>query len=105
MKLTGKEGKNTFGFLAATDNAPGNYSEDERTDPVIAPRIAPFVDENALFSVVRRQTRFGAENNVGFFGTARIFPKNRNFTGGFDGKFKTRSEDRDDIPGRRHALA
>jgi hypothetical protein len=88
VKLTGKEGKTTFGFLAATDNAPGNYSEDERTDPVIAPRIAPFVDKNALFSVLRVKRDFGAENNIGFFGTARIFPKNRNFTGGFDGKFK-----------------
>jgi hypothetical protein len=30
-KLTGKIGKTTFGFLAASDNAPGNFSEDERT--------------------------------------------------------------------------
>ena len=30
LKLTGKFGKNTFGILAASDNAPGNYSEDER---------------------------------------------------------------------------
>ena len=30
----------------------------------------------------------GRENSLGFFGTARIFPNNRNFNGGFDGKFK-----------------
>jgi hypothetical protein len=87
-KLTGKTGRNTFGFLVASDNAPGNYSEDERGDPIIAPRIAPFVDENALFSVLRLKHDVGKENSLGFFGTARIFPKNRNFTGGFDGKFK-----------------
>ena len=87
-KLTGKTGKTTFGFLAASDNAPGNYSDDEIYDPVIGPRIAPFVDENALFSVLRVKRDIGKENSLGFFGTARIFPKNRNFTSGFDGKFK-----------------
>jgi hypothetical protein len=87
-KITGKTGKNTFGFLVASDNAPGNYSEDERGDPRIAPQIAPFVDENALFSVLRLKRDIGKENSIGFFGTARIFPKNRNFDGGFDGKFK-----------------
>lgn len=87
-KLTGKIGRNTFGFLVASDNAPGNYSNDEIHDPVIGPRIAPFVDENALFSVLRLKRDIGAENSIGFFGTARIFPHNRNFNGGFDGKFK-----------------
>ncbi|MEP6704307.1 MAG: DUF5916 domain-containing protein, partial [Acidobacteriota bacterium] len=87
-KITGKTGKNTFGFLVASDNAPGNYSEDERGDPVIAPRIAPFVDKNAFFSVLRVKRDIGKENSLGFFATARIFPRNRNFTGGFDGKFK-----------------
>src|SRR5215213_8826281 len=75
-KLTGKIGKTSFGFLGASDNAPGNYSEDERGDPIIGPRIAPFVDENALFSVLRLKRDIGRENSLGFFGTARIFPKN-----------------------------
>ncbi|HMJ08992.1 MAG TPA: DUF5916 domain-containing protein [Pyrinomonadaceae bacterium] len=103
-KLTGKVGKNTFGFLAASDNAPGNYSEDERGELFVCqnlrqgdidggrpPRqcgIEEFVDKNAFFSVLRVKHDIGAENNVGFFATARMFPKNRNFTGGFDGKFK-----------------
>src|SRR5207344_3072951 len=30
VKLSGKRGKNTFGLLLASDNAPGNYSEEER---------------------------------------------------------------------------
>ncbi|MEO6587778.1 MAG: DUF5916 domain-containing protein [Pyrinomonadaceae bacterium] len=87
-KLTGKIGKNSFGFLVATDNAPGNYSEDERNDPIIRNEIDQFVDKNALFSVLRLKHDIGRENNIGFFATARVFPQNRNFTGGFDGSFK-----------------
>lgn len=105
VKLTGKAGKNTFGFLAASDNAPGNYSEDERGElrvcqegraydiahnltPRPCSSIEPFVDKNALFGVFRLKRDFGSENNIGFFATARTFPKNRNFLGGIDGKFK-----------------
>lgn len=87
-KLTGKVGKNTFGFLAASDNRPGNYPEDERGDPGIEPGIREFIDKNAYFGILRVKHDIGAENNVGFFATARVFPKNRNYVGGFDGKFK-----------------
>jgi len=98
-KLTGKTGKTSFGFLVASDNAPGNYSEDERGElnACIAARqfdpnrrcgIEEFVDENALFSVLRVKRDVGKEDNFGFFATARMFPKNRNFTGGFDGTMK-----------------
>ena len=105
VKLTGKSGKNTFGLLGASDNAPGNYSEDERGELLVCqearsydilngrpPRqcsgIEEFIDKNALFGVLRVKHDFGKENNVGFIATARTFPKNRNFLGGFDGKFK-----------------
>jgi Domain of unknown function (DUF5916)/Carbohydrate family 9 binding domain-like len=105
VKLTGKTGKNTFGVLVASDNAPGNYSEDERgelrmcqegrADDILHNRpprgcsgIEEFVDKNATFGVLRVKHDFGKENNVGFFATARTFPKDRNFLGGFDGKFK-----------------
>ncbi|MGI8811079.1 MAG: DUF5916 domain-containing protein [Pyrinomonadaceae bacterium] len=103
-KLTGKIGRNSFGFLAASDNAPGNYSEDERGELLSCERARPFdtaqgrpprrcgieefLDKNALFGVARVKRDFGKENNIGFFATARVFPKNRNFTGGFDGTFK-----------------
>lgn len=87
-KLTGKVGKTSFGFLAASDNAPGNYSEDERGDPGILPGIRDYIDKNAYFGILRLKRDVGAENNIGFFGTARVFPKNRNYVGGFDGKFK-----------------
>jgi hypothetical protein len=88
VKLTGKINKYTFGFLAASDNAPGNYSEDERGDPNVLPRILPFLDKNALFGVVRVKRDIGKENSIGFFGTARTFPFNSNYVAGFDGKFK-----------------
>jgi hypothetical protein len=98
-KLTGKIGKTSFGFLGASDNAPGNYSEDDRTNLLICkelqitdPRrvcaLEEFLDKNAFFSVLRVKRDFGKNNNIGFFSTARVFPQNRNFTGGFDGTFK-----------------
>ena len=88
LKLTGKTGRTSFGFLAASDNAPGNYSLDERNDPEIAPGISEFVDKNATFAVLRLKQDIGKENNIGVFASARIFPKNRNFVGGIDGLFK-----------------
>jgi hypothetical protein len=87
-KLTGKLGKTSFGFLAALDKAPGNYDEDDRNDPSVRPRIEEFLDKNAMFGVLRVKRDFGKENNVGFFGTYRGFPEQRNILGGFDGRFK-----------------
>lgn len=98
-KLTGKIGRDSFGLLIASDNAPGNYSQDERgellncqrlreLDPTRRCGIEEFIDKNAYFGVLRLKRDFGAASNVGFFATARTFPKNRNFTGGFDGTFR-----------------
>jgi hypothetical protein len=98
-KLTGKIGKTSFGFLGASDNAPGNYSDEDRTGLAICKeqqltnptKVCPleeFLDKNAFFSVLRVKRDFGKNNNIGFFSTARVFPQNRNFTGGFDGTFK-----------------
>ena len=87
-KVSGKIGKNSFGFLVASDNAPGNFDSDSRIDPNRRPFIDEFVDKNAFFSVLRLKRDIGKENNLGFFSTARIFPERRNFVGGFDGRFK-----------------
>lgn len=95
-KLTGKIDKTSFGFLAASDAAPGSFfSDDDRTrlrqcnqqSNGICP-AGEFIDKNALFAVLRVKRDFGANNNVGFFSTARTWPQNRNFVGGFDGTFK-----------------
>ncbi len=89
-KLTGKVDKTSFGFLVASDKAPGNYDLDERTnpDPAFQNRISEFVDKNALFGILRVKRDFGKENNIGFFGTYRSFPEQRNILGGFDGRLK-----------------
>ena len=87
-KLTGKIGRTSFGFLAASDNAPGNYEEDDRNDPSVRPRIDEFLGKNAIFGVLRLKRDVGRENSVGFFGTYRSFPEQKNILGGFDGRFK-----------------
>ncbi len=87
-KLTGKSGKTSFGFLVASDKAPGNYDEDDRNDPNFRPRIDEFLDRNATFAILRVKRDVGKENNVGFFATYRSFPEQRNVVGGFDGRFK-----------------
>jgi hypothetical protein len=87
-KLTGKIDKTSFGFLVASDNAPGNYDPDERDNHNLTNRISEFVDKNALFGILRVKRDFGKENNIGFFGTYRSFPEQRNILGGFDGRIK-----------------
>ena len=87
-KLTGKVGKNSFGFLVASDNAPGDFDKDDINDPSVRPSIDEFIDKNALFAVIRLKRDFGKDNNIGFFGTMRSFPEQRNFLGGFDGRIR-----------------
>ncbi|MGE3467817.1 MAG: hypothetical protein AB7J13_12915, partial [Pyrinomonadaceae bacterium] len=81
-------GKTSFGILAASDNAPGNYAENDRNDLNVRPRIDEFIGKNALFGILRLKRDFGSENNIGFFGTYRTFPEQKNLVGGFDGRLK-----------------
>lgn len=87
-KLTGKVGKTSFGFLAATDKAPGNYDEDDRNDPSIRPRIDEFIDKNAMFAVLRLKRDFGKSNNIGFLATYRNYPERKNAVFSIDGRLK-----------------
>ena len=87
-KLTGKIGKNSFGFMVASDKAPGNFDESERNDPFRRPVIDEFLDKNAIFGVLRVKRDFGKENNIGFFATYRGFPERKNFLASIDGRFK-----------------
>lgn len=83
-KLTGKVGRNTFGLLLASDNGPGNFSEDER--PKTNPR---FLDKNATVGILRLKRDIGkADSFIGFLGTHRRFVDTSNALGGFDGKFR-----------------
>lgn len=99
VKLTGKIGRNSFGFLVASDNDPGNFRPDDlerledcrrRRDlnPQVVCRSEEFYEKNATFGILRIKRDIGKENNLGFFATARSFPQNKNYTGGFDGNFK-----------------
>lgn len=89
IKLTGKKGKTTFGLLAASDAGPGgSYSEEQKNDPYFRPRIDEFIDKKAHFAVLRLKRDFGAENNIGFFGTYRSFPEQKNLLAAVDGRFK-----------------
>ena len=103
-KLTGRRGKNTFGLLYASDNAPGNYSKDEREDLLgcreareINPNIVfnlrcrnldRYTDKNADIGVFRLKRDIGRQHNLGFFATTYNYPERHNNTAGFDGRFR-----------------
>ncbi len=89
VKLTGKVDRNTFGLLLASDNAPGNFNEDERTNPNIFPGIQRFVDKNAAAGILRLKRDVGKSDSfVGFLTTYRRFVDEYNQLGGFDGRFR-----------------
>ena len=84
VKLTGKVKRNTFGLLLASDNGPGNFSEDER--PTANPRL---LDKNASIGILRLKRDLGKSDSfVGFLGTYRRFVDTNNALGGFDGRFR-----------------
>jgi hypothetical protein len=88
IKLTGKHGRNTFGLLLASDNAPGNFSQEERDDPGLRPSIERFLDKNAYIGVLRLKRDVGKENSLGFIATTYNFIEKHNNLGGFDGRFR-----------------
>ena len=88
VKLTGKQGRNTFGLLLASDDAPGNFSEDERNDPDLLPRIDKFLDKNAYIGVLRLKRDVGRENSIGLIATTYNFIERHNHVSGFDGRFR-----------------
>jgi len=99
VKLTGRRGRNTFGLLYASDNAPGNYTKDERqglfecqrerlTDPTVTCDIERFIDKNASIGILRLKRDVGREHNLGFFATTYNFIERHNNTAGFDGRFR-----------------
>jgi hypothetical protein len=58
----------------------------------VRPRIDEFLDKSSLFAILRLKRDFGKENNLGFFGTFRSFPEQKNLVGGFDGRLKFTSK-------------
>lgn len=88
VKLSGKRGRNTFGLLLASDNAPGNFTEDERNDANTLPAIARFLDKNAYIGILRLKRDIGKESNIGILLTSYNFIEKHNQLGGIDGRFK-----------------
>jgi hypothetical protein len=88
VKLTGKRGRNTFGLMLASDNAPGNFSEEERNDPELLPDIERFIDKNAYIGVLRLKRDIGRESSIGLLATTYNFIENHNQLAGLDGRFR-----------------
>ena len=84
VKLTGKLNRNTFGLLVASDNAPGNYSAEERL--FADPRL---IDKNASAGILRLKHDLGTKDSfIGFLGTYRRFVDQYNQLGGVDSKLR-----------------
>jgi hypothetical protein len=88
VKLSGKRGRNTFGLLLASDNAPGNFSEDERNDSNTLPAIQRFLDKNAYVGILRLKRDIGTGSSIGILLTSYNFIEKHNQLGGIDGRFK-----------------
>jgi Domain of unknown function (DUF5916)/Carbohydrate family 9 binding domain-like len=106
-KLTGKRGRTTYGFLFASDNAPGNLGDNDRdfigaTEDLSGVSdkdaraeleerrgsLMRILDENAKVGILRVKRDVGKENSLGFLGTAYKFADRSNYVGGFDGRFR-----------------
>ena len=115
VKLTGKVGRNTFGMLVASDNAPGNLSEDDRAfikeDPAFIlgisnptkdqiasvhqsqDALARILDKNASFGILRLKRDIGKKDSfIGFLATYRKFVDQYNELGGFDSRFRVNKQ-------------
>lgn len=106
IKLSGKQGKNTFGLMVASDNGPGNLSLDdrgalaaciERRDFQIANSFTTistcnnekFLDKNAYIGVLRLKRDIGkGDSTIGMIATTYNFIEKHNQLGGIDGRFR-----------------
>ncbi len=87
-KLTGKVGRNSFGFLLASDAAPGNFSAEERNDAKKSAKIAKFLDKNAYVAVLRLKHDLGQQSSIGMIATSYNFIEKHNQLAGVDGRFR-----------------
>jgi Domain of unknown function (DUF5916)/Carbohydrate family 9 binding domain-like len=95
VKLSGKRGRNTFGLMLASDNAPGNLSDDDRdfirdfrNDPEERDALEKLLDKNAYIGVLRLKRDVGQENSLGLIATTYNFIEKHNQLLGFDGRFR-----------------
>jgi hypothetical protein len=109
IKLSGKEGRNTYGIMVASDNGPGNLSLDERgalnncfdrrlVNPLVVCNNERFVDKNAYIGVLRLKRDIGkGESTIGMLATTYNFIEKHNQLGGFDGRFRINKQTTFDI--------
>jgi hypothetical protein len=104
LKLSGKQGKNTFGLMVASDNGPGNLSLDDRSslaaciekrdyfpgNPLgIVCNNEKFIDKNAYIGVLRLKRDVGkGDSTIGLIATTYNFIEKHNQLGGIDGRFR-----------------
>jgi len=95
FKFTGKEGRNTFGVMFASDKAPGNLTDEQR-DFILDTRnpapdreaLAKILDRKSTVGVVRLKHDFGKENSIGFLATTYNFVDHYNDIAGFDTRYR-----------------
>ena len=107
FKFTGKRGRNTFGVMLASDNAPGNLGEDDRdfvratgdlarvADPALRDELAgrrdsilKVLDKNATVGVLRLKRDVGREGHVGLLATTSNFVDKYNHVAGGDVRYR-----------------
>jgi hypothetical protein len=107
FKFTGKRGRNTFGVMLASDNAPGNLGDDDRdlvratddlsnvNDPALRAElegrrssILKVLDKNATVGVLRLKRDIGKEGHLGFLATTSNFVDKYNHVAGFDARYR-----------------
>jgi hypothetical protein len=88
VKLSGKRGRNTFGILLASDNAPGNFTKEEKQDASTLPTIARFINKNAYIGILRLKRDVGKQSYIGLLLTSYNFIEKHNQLGGIDGRFQ-----------------
>jgi hypothetical protein len=95
VKFTGKQGRNTFGVMLASDKAPGNLNDqqrdfirDTRNPEADREALLKILDKRSSVAVVRLKRDFGKENSVGFLGTSYDFVDRHNEVAGFDTRYR-----------------
>jgi Domain of unknown function (DUF5916)/Carbohydrate family 9 binding domain-like len=95
LKLTGKQGRNTYGLMFASDHAPGNLTErqrdfirDLRNPEDERESLFKVLEKNATVGVLRLKRDIGKENHIGFLGTTYNFVDKYNHVAGFDSRYR-----------------
>lgn len=83
IKLSGKENRNSFGLMLVRDDAPGNFTDEERLDP----SVERFIDRNAYSALFRLRRDISDQSNLGIVATSYSFIEKQNHLGGVDGRF------------------